>query len=133
MRMRVIVALLVVAAAATPLVQLGAERLIDQFADSADELHGARVRVWVDSLSLVASHPVAGCGFGAFAASYPLVRSAEIRSFFAHAHNDPLQFLAEGGAVGFGCLLFVVVPTLGLVVRALGGSLGTLGVGSPRD
>jgi O-antigen ligase len=129
LRTRAVVALLVFAAAIMPLAQLGTERLVDRFAAAPEELHGARVRVWVDTLSLVAGHPVVGCGFGAFAASYPLVRSPEIRSFFAHAHNDPLQLLAEGGTLGLACLLLVVAPTLRLTVRALAGDLGTLAVG----
>ena len=129
LRTRAIVALLLVVAAVMPLAQLGTERLVERFATSPDELHGARVRVWIDTLSLVAAHPIVGCGFGAFAASYPLVRSPEIRTFFSHAHNDPLQLVAEGGLFGLVCLLLIALPTLRLVVRALAGGVGTLGVG----
>jgi len=128
-RLQLVVAVLVVAAAVTPLMQLGADRLVDRYAESSEELHGARVRVWTDSLALVADYPLTGCGFGSFAASYPLVRSAEIRQFFAHAHNDPLQLLTEGGLLGFGCMLLVLVPVLRLVVRSIGGAKGTLAVG----
>jgi O-antigen ligase len=129
LRARLIVSVLVVAAAVTPLMQIGAERLIEDYADAPSQLHGARVRVWLDTFALVASHPVTGCGFGAFSASYPLVRSAEIRHFFAHAHNDPLQWLAEGGVVGLVLLLLILIPLIGVVVRAIGGAKGTIAVG----
>jgi O-antigen ligase len=129
LRVRLIVAVLVAAAALTPLLQIGAERLIDDYAGSPSELHGARVRVWLDSFALVGSYPLTGCGFGAFAASYPLVRSPEIRNFFAHAHNDPLQLVAEGGLVGSAFLLLILIPLLARAVRAIGGAKGTIAVG----
>jgi len=129
LRVRLIIALLVVAVAVTPLMQIGVERLIDDYARSPSELHGARVRVWLDSFGLVAAYPLTGCGFGAFSASYPLVRAPEIRSFFAHTHNDPLQLLAEGGLTGFVLLLLVLIPLLRHLVSALGGNKGTLAVG----
>jgi O-antigen ligase len=129
LRVRLIVSVLVVAVAVTPLMQIGAERLVDDYADAPSQLHGARVRVWLDSFALVASHPVTGCGFGAFSASYPLVRSPEIRHFFAHAHNDPLQWLTEGGVIGLVLLLLILIPLLGVVVRAIGGAKGTIAVG----
>jgi O-antigen ligase len=129
LRVRLIVAVLVVAAAVTPLLQVGAERLVDDYARTASELHGARVRVWLDSFALVARYPLTGCGFGAFSASYPLVRSPEIRNFFAHTHNDPLQLLTEGGLIGLAFAFLVLIPVLRHVVGAIGGAQGTIAVG----
>jgi O-antigen ligase len=85
--------------------------------------------VWVDSLSLISAQPLVGCGFGAFSASYPFVRSAEIRQFFAYTHNDLLQLLVEGGVVGLALLLLLLIPLLDRVVRSIGGAKGTLAVG----
>jgi O-antigen ligase len=126
---RIVVALAVAAIAATPLMQIGVERLIERYADVHEELSGARVRVWIDSLSLVRDFPVTGCGFGAFAASYPLVRSPEIRYFFAHAHNEPVQLLAEGGIVGLILVLMVAVPVARTALAAIRGAKGRLAVG----
>jgi O-antigen ligase len=126
---RLVVAVLVAAVALTPLVQLGAERLLERYADAPEELHGARVRVWVDTIDLLRSHPWTGCGVGAFSAGYPLVRSPEIRHFFAHVHNDPLQWLAEGGILGLLVLLPFLLPLLRDVVRGLSGAKGTIAVG----
>jgi O-antigen ligase len=129
LKLRVIVTVLVIAAALTPLMQVGADRLLQSYSDSPNELHGARVRVWLDSLSLIAAQPLVGCGFGAFSASYPLVRSPEVRTFFAYAHNDILQLLTEGGAAGLLLLLLLLIPLLDQVVRSIGGAKGTLAVG----
>jgi len=129
LRARLIVAILVVAAAVLPLLQIGAGRLLARYAASPSELSGARVQVWIDTLSLFAAQPLAGCGFGAFAASYPLVRSQEVRQFFAHAHNDPVQLLAEGGALGATLFLLALVPVAARAIRAIAGDRGPLAVG----
>ena len=128
-KLRLVIALLVAAAAAVPLLQIGTERLIARYADTPEELGGARLRVWADSLSLVRAQPLTGCGFGAFAASYPLVRSQEIRRLFVHVHNDFLQTWVEGGALGGGLLLIVLLPLGSVAVRTLAGAKGPLAVG----
>jgi len=129
LRSRLIVALLVLAAAVTPLLQFGADRLVEQYAHAPNELHGARVRVWLDSLELVAAHPVTGCGFGAFSASYPFVRAPEIRGFFKHAHNDPLELVTEGGLLGLAFMLMILAPLGRVAARAFAGAKGTIAVG----
>ena len=129
LKLRLIVTVLVIAVAVTPLMQVGVDRLLQTYANSPNELHGARARVWLDSFSLVAAQPLVGCGFGAFSASYPLVRSPEVRFFFAHVHNDLLQLLTEGGAVGLLLLLLLLIPLLDQMVRSIGGAKGTLAVG----
>ena len=127
--LRVIVTVLVVGAAVTPLARVGAESLIQRYADSPNEMEGARVQVWIDSVSLVKAYPVVGCGFGAFSASYPLVRSPEIRRFFSQTHNDALQVLVEGGLVGLLLLVMLSIPVVDRIVRSLGGADGPLAVG----
>jgi O-antigen ligase len=127
--LRFVTALLVATAASVPLIQLGADRLVARFAEAPAELSGARTTVWLDALSLAAEFPVTGCGFGTFAAAYPLVRSGEVRQFFAHAHNDLLQVGVEGGVLGAGLLALVLVPVLGRVARSIAGAKGTLAVG----
>jgi O-antigen ligase len=129
-RARVLLVALVVAAALVPLAQIGADRLLRRYLESTEVTDpGARTTVWADTLALAADFPLAGCGFGSFAATYPLYRSAEVRKFYAHAHNDPLQALAEGGALGFVLLALALAPVLAALPRALSGGKGTLGVG----
>ncbi len=128
---RLVPALLILAVAAVPLMQIGADRLLDRFAQSAEDFAstGSRAQVWGDTLAMAADFPVVGTGFGTFSAIYPVYRSQEVRHFWAHAHNDLLQAGAEGGLLGIVLLLLVVVPIVIVAVRALTGAKGTLGIG----
>jgi hypothetical protein len=69
------------------------------------DLSSGRWAIWRDALALIAAQPIGGVGFGEFNLAWTLTPSPE-RSpqFFDHAHNLPLQLLAElglpfGGAV----------------------------------
>jgi len=129
--MRLLIVVLVLAIALIPLAQLGADALWNRFEDSAENFSapGSRGTVWLDTLELARAFPVFGSGFGTFAAVYPRYRSPEVRHFFAHAHNDPLQFAAEGGAIG-ALLLLALLALLGRrLFAAIRGEFGTLGIG----
>jgi len=130
LRTRLVVATLVVAVAAVPLAQIGADRLSDRFARSKDDLlSGHRAVVWSDTSSMALDFPVVGTGFGTFSAVYPLYRSPEVRLFFDHAHNDLLQALAEGGVIGIFFLGMILLPVGRRIVGAFAGAGGTLAVG----
>jgi len=130
-RVRAIVAAIVVVAALLPLAQIGGDRLIARYRLAGDHFvaEGGRPTVWLDTFSMAADFPLAGAGYGSFAATYPLYRSPEVRKFYAHTHNDLIQALAEGGVVGFVFLLLFLAPLLVTLVRTLAGSKGTLAVG----
>jgi O-antigen ligase len=130
-RSRLAAGALALVAAALPLLVIGGDRLVGRFAAAGDFLSvpGGRAAVWRDALSLVGDYPWTGTGFGTFAAVYPGYRSSEVRAHFAHAHNDLLQALTEGGAPAALLGLLLLVPLAGTIVRALGGDKGTLGVG----
>jgi O-antigen ligase len=131
LRARVVVLLLVVAVAAVPLLQIGADRLLERYASTAEDFAeaGGRAVVWRDTARLLGDFPLTGAGFGTFAAVYPLYRSPEVRLFFDHAHNDALQALAEGGAIGGALLALVLWPVGRRMVAAFGGGAPTLSVG----
>jgi O-antigen ligase len=69
-----------------------------------------RVVVWVDMLKLIRDFPLVGSGLGTFdsifSAHYQSLlditvqQGRHVRTHFAHAHNDHLQFLAETGLAG---------------------------------
>jgi len=128
-RRRLLIAALIVGAASLPLLSLDVERLAERYADLGTELDGARRLVWTDSVELMRQYPWIGSGTGAFAASYPLVRSAEIRHFFAHAHNDLLQWLVEGGLFGLLLLALLAFPLASRIPRVLRGEGGICAVG----
>ncbi len=122
---------LLLACAAVPLAQIGADRLAARYGRAVDDVAaaGGRVTVWRDTLRLAAAFPVAGTGFGTFERVYPSFRSPEVRLHYSHAHSEPLQWLAEGGLVGALLLLAALVPLLRRAVACLSGSAGALPVG----
>lgn len=61
-----------------------------------------RFGYWRDCVGLVRDFPLTGTGFGTFGAAYPPYRTVVGGGFLAHAHNDYLQLLTEGGVVGLG-------------------------------
>ena len=114
-----------------PIAVLGASKLVDRYRDTASDLLGAggRFVVWGDSMAMIRDFPIAGSGFGSFAATYPIYRSPVIRKFYAHAHNDPIQAFVEGGLVGLLLLALVFVPLTLVLLRAIRGAKGRLAVG----
>jgi len=131
LRVRLVVMLLVLAAATLPLLQIGSDRLVDRYAESTGAVAapGARGMVWGDTLSIARAFPLCGSGFGTFFAVYPAFRSPDVRLYYPHAHNDLLQALAEGGVAGGLFGLLILIPLLGLVLRTLTGRKGTAAVG----
>jgi O-antigen ligase len=128
---RLAATLLIGAAAAMPLLQLGWERLLLRYAQTGHSLAsaGGRAPVWADTLEIASAFAMTGSGFGTFASIYPTFRAPEVRLFYAHAHNDLLQLAAEGGLLSIALLALLLVPLVRTLVRALGGAQGPLGVG----
>lgn len=75
----------------------------ERFAALADELGSGsgRLAVWATSLSLVPAHPVLGHGLGTFESVYEPHQDARAPLHYDHAHNDWIEVLLEGGALGF--------------------------------
>ncbi|HXV75990.1 MAG TPA: O-antigen ligase family protein, partial [Candidatus Polarisedimenticolaceae bacterium] len=130
-RTRVVVVALLLGAASVPLAGIGADRLLARFGDAAFDLQdsGGRLTVWGDTRRMIGAFPICGTGLGTFAEIYPRYRSPEVRKFYSHAHSDPLQLVAETGAAGALLALGAAVPLLVVVVGALRGRKGTVGIG----
>ncbi len=131
LRRRLLVAAMVLAVAAVPLFRVGPDRLIERYAGSKQSLiePGGRGQVWLDSLRMVAIYPVVGTGYGSFAGAYPLHRSPEVRLFYAHAHNDLIQVVVEGGVLGLISLFLLLIPLFRSILLGLAGAKGTIAVG----
>jgi O-antigen ligase len=80
----------------------------------ATVLHGAsdrsgfyRLDLYRSTLTLAASRPILGSGFGAYADAIPPFKrnDGDVRS--THAESDVLESLAEGGLLGVGALAFL--------------------------
>jgi O-antigen ligase len=122
------------------------EEIIDSFMSlfepdsrARDEL--SRWQMWRDTWPMVTNNPIFGVGIGAFATAFTAYTSGTGRMMVVHqAHNDYLQFLAEGGIVGaiLGILFVVVVaraawrgvahPDPSIQSVAIGGTIGCLGL-----
>lgn len=82
---------------------LGWEPIMSHFislADSTEMSLSNRIVIWKDTLSMFKDHYLTGVGFGAFNDTYPYYRTLPGKSVLGHAHNDFLEFAAEGGIVG---------------------------------
>lgn len=79
-------------------------RLASVFAATADGSTGYRVEAARASLRLLAAHPVAGAGLGAFADAVPAWKRAHGEVRLTHAESDALELAAETGAVGLALL-----------------------------
>lgn len=117
--------------AAVPLARFGTEALAARYGQSVDDLSnpGTRPDVWADAVRIAASYPVAGAGFGTFAAIHPSYRSPEVRQRYGHAHNDLVQLAAEGGALGLVLFGLLAVPVGRAVRQALAGGHGPVWTG----
>ncbi len=59
-----------------------------------------RVDLWRDTLAVFGEHWLVGAGGGTYEGAVRAYRSDVAFLTYAHAHNDPLEWIAETGAVG---------------------------------
>lgn len=78
------------------------ERIISIFTDALDSSEGLRIGIWVSTIPMIADHPFAGIGWGAFQFIYPQYNYylADTSITIYHAHNLYLNTAAEIGIVG---------------------------------
>ncbi|MBE7561657.1 O-antigen ligase family protein [Acidithiobacillus sp. HP-6] len=66
----------------------------------------ARALMWIATWHIFLSHPWLGTGLGSYFLYYPAYRlPGELASAGTYAHNDYLEYLAEGGLINLGFLL----------------------------
>ena len=76
---------------------------------SSDRLPAARA-----TLAMAADYPLLGAGAGSFRSVFPAYKGDALgNAYFEHAHNDYLEFLAEGGLVGLGLFVAAIACALG--------------------
>jgi O-antigen ligase len=74
-----------------------------------------RAQPWHETLGLIRTYPIFGCGLGAYQAAFLKFKASSPALTQDYAHNDYLQYFAELGAVGFA---LAVIP-LWLVLARL--------------
>lgn len=97
---------------------LGLNELAERF--TRDDV-AVRPALWSDTARLVFDFPVVGAGAGSFETAFPAYRQrASAQVGYAHAHQDYLEFFAEGGFCGVLLALLSGVS----FIRLTGGTTG---------
>lgn len=96
-----LVSLLAVAGAT---LALASGRLLDRMLPAAAGLAAEaslsdRIAFWKETLHVITAYPIFGCGFGGFISAVTPFRATAAARTLDYAHNDYLQFLAEGGFI----------------------------------
>ena len=79
-----------------------------------------RVTLWAETLQLIRDYPVFGCGMGAYESAFLAYKQSMPLVTDNYAHNDYLQLWAEGGVLGFGlgvALILLFVGRAGHLAR----------------
>ncbi len=77
-------------------------------------IRASRLDRWRDMLPMVPQFPVFGAGWNAFGTAYPWYQTVWKTDWIGEAHNDYLQALIDGGALG----LLLVLALVAMVLRA---------------
>jgi len=78
-----------------------------------------RLVVWQYGLQMFRDFPLTGTGFGSFAEAFARYLPAGARNRWAHAHNDYVELLLEGGLVAAALVLWLMVGYGRRVVSSL--------------
>lgn len=73
-----------------------------------------RMSYYTNTLSMIRQHPIIGQGLGTFKVYYPRYhnRRRDDDYLLEHAHNEHLELLHDGGVVGYGLFLWIIVEAL---------------------
>jgi O-antigen ligase len=96
-------------------------RLIMRFAEitATDGLTSeGRIELWGETLPLIATYPVFGCGLGGYESAFREFKISEPLVRDDYAHNDYLQYLSEMGIVGFLLAALLMLTLFRAAARA---------------
>ena len=71
-----------------------------------------RLQDWRETIPLIRSYPLFGCGFGGFSLAFPKFKTVTPMLTANHAHNDYLEITAEAGLPGAAIFLLLLGVTL---------------------
>ncbi|MEY4414379.1 MAG: hypothetical protein RIQ53_1672 [Pseudomonadota bacterium] len=108
-----------------------AARMADELGAAAQGSPNSRLNVWRNTLTLITANPWSGVGWGEYNLAWTLTGYPNRpTAFFDHAHNLPLQLLAELGIpLGSAVLVLTTMTVLAGWTRSarLGGERGLIG------
>lgn len=93
------------------------DRVLSLAGISTEHSGSYRLGVWRDTLRLIASSPLVGSGFGAYADALPRFKTAAGNLLVEHAESDWLELAAEGGLLGLVLVGAAVVVGLASLRR----------------
>ncbi len=79
-----------------------------------------RFPAWAATVDLAARYPVTGTGLGSYEVAIHETQRPENPEDLVHAHNEPLQALAEGGVPGLVLAVLAAAGALAAALRAAG-------------
>ncbi len=77
---------------------IGVGPMMDRFNTAGQDL---RLQIWRNCLPIIKDYPLTGTGLNTFEYIFSLYRDITLPLSFAHAHNEYIEILLEGGVVGF--------------------------------
>jgi len=77
-----------------------------------------RVEPGLMALKALKDFPVLGSGGGTFYVVFSKYREQEVEGYYAHAHNDYVQFATETGVLGVGLVGLLVLSTFLVALKA---------------
>lgn len=83
------------------------------------DLTTGRLNLWSDTLSIIGSTWLVGVGAGGFDQAYRIVRDDPSFTMSTHAHNEPLQLVAEHGVLVAILVVLVVACIVRIGLQAL--------------
>ncbi len=112
---RALAASLVLATALVPII--GWQTLWNRFQEATP--YALRANLLASSVQMVRERPWAGFGLGAWSAAYPSYASYDDGTFVNQAHNDWVQWAAEGGIPFFVLALAIAVWVIRPAARSI--------------
>lgn len=101
------------------------ERFQSFAAFARDPMNDTRWLATEDTLKILGAFPLFGSGFGTFEYVFPMFARAELDfGRWLHAHNDIVQWLAEGGVIGGALIVLCMVLFVRRVIARVPASIG---------
>jgi O-antigen ligase len=132
-RLRIALAIVLVAGVAFGTLWLGGDRLANNLAPTTSESTGSiisarenasRNQIWRATLKLFAAHPLLGVGLGGYWIGITAYHDASGALVPQEAHNDYLELLASGGVLGLAIGAWFAIATIRIVKNNLWSSTG---------
>lgn len=95
-------------------ISIGINPIIERFSPKIVSVEGRPI-IYKYTLDLINNFLLFGTGPGSYVFAYPKFEKVQTPGLAEHAHNDYLELLAESGAIGGGCLIFLALGALVVV------------------